>query len=227
MVGGGHILGGGVGVGGHEMAGDKAGIRVAAGGHRDVEPGEGEGAPLARRIRQMLATIAGTAQGQPSLVVSLAEGADRIFVAEALAFGWPVTAVLPFGRAEFAHDFATAASRRAYQEILAQATDVIELPGARRGDGDGAAYAAANDVMLDRADVLLTVWDGLPVRGPGGTAEVVDQARARGLPVVWIAATPPHGIRLLGPGDRHNPPAWFRRLAAELNRPETAPGTVE
>jgi hypothetical protein len=182
---------------------------------------------LARRIAQMLATVAGLSRGQPSLVASLAEGADRIFVAEALARGWPVTAVLPFEQDEFARDFATTASRQAYREILARSVDVIELPGVRRGDGDGAAYAAANDVMLDRADLLLTVWDGQPVRGPGGTAEVVDQARARGLPVVWIAATPPHGIRLLDPNGGHEPPPWFGQLAAALNRPKTPSRTVE
>ena len=200
------------------LAGEAVGIRVAAGGHRDVGLREAEGAPLARRIAWILDTVAGLAPSQPTLVASLAEGADRIFVAEALTRGWPVTAVLPFERDEFARDFATAASRRAYQEILTRAVDIIELPGVRRGDGDGPAYAAANDVMLDRADLLLTAWDGKPVRGPGGTAEVVDLARARGLPVVWIASRPPHGVRLLDPeGDRERAP-WLGRLAAELNR---------
>jgi hypothetical protein len=43
--------------------------------------------------------------------------------------------------------------------------------------------------MLAEADCLLAVWDGKPARGYGGTADVVNAARARGLPVtvIWPA----------------------------------------
>lgn len=43
--------------------------------------------------------------------------------------------------------------------------------------------------MLDRADELTAVWDGQPARGYGGTADVVQAARDKDLPVtvVWPA----------------------------------------
>jgi hypothetical protein len=46
--------------------------------------------------------------------------------------------------------------------------------------------------MLEQADELVTVWDGQPARGHGGTADVVAAARDRGIPVpvVW-----PEGVR--------------------------------
>ena len=84
--------------------------------------------------------------------------------------------------------------------------------------GDGEAYAAANQVMLDHADLLVTVWDGEPARGLGGTAEIVAQVQARGKPVVWIGAEPPHGISLLDPDGAGEPAQWWAQLVAELTQ---------
>lgn len=42
---------------------------------------------------------------------------------------------------------------------------------------------------VNGADVLLVVWDGLPARGKGGTADVVAYAKAMGKPVLIIDAT--------------------------------------
>ena len=46
----------------------------------------------------------------------------------------------------------------------------------------------------------MAVWDGAGAKGPGGTGDVVAEARRRGTPVLWIDARPPHGVRLLEPG---------------------------
>ncbi len=196
------------------VAGDQDRFRVMACGHRDVGLEQADITLLTRRIGETLDTISGLSQGSPAIIVSLAEGADRLFVIEALAREWPFVAVLPFSEDEFERDFESAASRRDYQTLLARAEHVIEPPGIRGDVSDGAAYAAANQVMLDQAELLLTVWDGEPARGPGGTAEVVAQARARGIPVVWIESRPPHGIRLLDPEDGREPAEWWRRLTA-------------
>jgi hypothetical protein len=223
MFGGERILRDGRGVDGTGGAGATGMIRVAAGGHRDDGLNGADMALLVQRIAETLDTISRLSHGSPALVVSLAEGADRLIVAEALERKWPVTAVLPFERDEFARDFESGASRREYRQFVARADHVIELPAVRSEAGDGAAYAAANQVMLDRADLVLTVWDGKPARGPGGTAEVIAQAWARGLPVVWIAAQPPHGIRLLDPEGARKPAPWWGRLASELARPDAHP----
>ncbi len=58
-----------------------------------------------------------------------------------------------------------------------------------------AAYAGAGRAVLDRCDVLIALWDGLPARGLGGTAELVVEARARALPLLWISTDPPYALR--------------------------------
>jgi hypothetical protein len=44
----------------------------------------------------------------------------------------------------------------------------------------------ASNAILDRADRLFAVWDGQAARGYGGTADVVGEARKRGVPVTII-----------------------------------------
>ena len=45
---------------------------------------------------------------------------------------------------------------------------------------------AASQSMLDLVDTLIAVWDGQPARGYGGTADVVNEARRRGTPVLIV-----------------------------------------
>jgi hypothetical protein len=52
------------------------------------------------------------------------------------------------------------------------------------------AHTAASEAMLNDSDLLLALWDGKPARGFGGTADVVDAARRRGIEakVIWPAS---------------------------------------
>jgi hypothetical protein len=45
----------------------------------------------------------------------------------------------------------------------------------------------ASKAMIGQADELYAVWDGLPARAYGGTADVVTYAREHGMPVrvIW------------------------------------------
>ncbi len=85
-------------------------------------------------------------------------------------------------------------------------TPIDDTLGATSGDaplpeGDpDLPYRRVGEALLDRVAVLVAVWNGEPPRGPGGTGEVVERGRLRGIPVIWIHAAPPHGIRLLEPG---------------------------
>ena len=45
---------------------------------------------------------------------------------------------------------------------------------------------AAGRLLVERSDRLIAVWDGLPARGPGGTADVVAYARALSRPVTVL-----------------------------------------
>ena len=51
------------------------------------------------------------------------------------------------------------------------------------------AYLDAGHRVVDFTDVLLAVWDGLPAQGLGGTADVVEYARAKGkeITIIWPA----------------------------------------
>ena len=118
-----------------------------------------------------------------TLVSPLASGADQITAAAALDRGWQLQAVLPFDRAAYA---ATMSAEEADQLglLIDQSHCVLEL----HGDPDNAenAYAMAGRATVAHCDILLAVWDGLPARGRGGTAETVDMALVRGTPIIHL-----------------------------------------
>jgi hypothetical protein len=121
-----------------------------------------------------------------TVVCSLAEGADRLVTWRLLARGGSrLVAVLPLRRDDYEGDFATAASRREFRDLLGRAAEVVEVAPQRDRDD---AYEAAGRAVLDRSDVLIAVWDGREAQGKGGTGGVVAEARRRGLPVAWIRA---------------------------------------
>lgn len=121
-----------------------------------------------------------------TVVSALAEGADRFVAARLL--DRPATrlvAVLPLPPHDYEADFPTHASREEFRSLLDRAHEVVEVPRAASRD---AAYEAAGRGVLDRADVLVAVWDGRGAQGQGGTAAIVAQARERGLPLAWLHA---------------------------------------
>ena len=119
------------------------------------------------------------------LITSLADGADSIAAKLALGRGWPVDAVLPFSRSNFAQDH-DPAERAAFLNNVAATRDCFELAAPRTGSGDAAAYERAGRLVLSQSDVLIAVWDGKPSRGRGGTPQIVAEAVAIGMPVIVI-----------------------------------------
>ncbi|HUQ56885.1 hypothetical protein [Lentzea sp.] len=120
--------------------------------------------------------------GRPLVgVTCLAPGADQVFARAVLALGGEVEVVLPaldYRERLKPHQLAE------YDELRAAATVVSVLPHMSSGR---LAYVAANERMLASVELLVAVWDGVPAQGRGGTADVVEQARASGVPieVVW------------------------------------------
>lgn len=112
---------------------------------------------------------------------SIADGADTLFAQALLDVGGVLIAVVP---AERYRDGLPTEHHPTYDELLARAAEVIQLDHV---ESTSDAHMAASLRMLDGADELLAVWDGQPARGYGGTADVVDAARSRGIPVtvVW------------------------------------------
>ncbi|MBY0360681.1 MAG: hypothetical protein K2X45_02140 [Phreatobacter sp.] len=138
------------------------------------------------------------------LITSLAAGTDQLGAESFLsaeAADRQLEVILPFDRVK--------CSRLAVQDggqpldgFLQKARAVLELSDFVPKDltddqlaGDAEErrqrelrYVAAADILLRQADLLIAVWDGLPGRGPGGTAPTIALALREGLPVLRIDA---------------------------------------
>lgn len=128
------------------------------------------------------AALEAEAAGGSSLVgvTCLAPGADQLFARVVLELGGRVEVVLP---AMDYRDRLKPEKRADYDELLAQAHVVSVLPNELSGRH---AYVMANERMLASVELLIAVWDGQPPDGRGGTADVVETARASGVPVVVV-----------------------------------------
>lgn len=164
-------------------------LNIGVTGHRLNRISQRQLDRLTPQVRPFLAQIAASARTPAlTLISGLAEGADRHVAQLALDAGYALHAVLPFARNTYLHDFTGAASRQQFSELLARAERVTELPG--RPGFAAQAYGRAGHALLDEADVLLAVWDGLPAQGAGGTAEVVNEACRRRIPVIHVSTQP-------------------------------------
>jgi hypothetical protein len=111
-------------------------------------------------------------------ITCLCDGADRIFARAVIDSNGDLQVVLP------AADYRERTLDRAdFDHLLGQATQVSQLPYRR---SDRRAYMAASEELLRHSDVLMAVWDGKPSRRLGDTADVVNAARARGIPVIVL-----------------------------------------
>jgi hypothetical protein len=155
-------------------------VRVAVSGHRGL-PAD-VAAYVAEAIEGELRPLSGEFTG----VSCLADGADQIFARAVLAAGGALEVVIP---ADDYRDGLPDSARAEFDDLLGRASAVFRCPH-RAATPD--AYMDASLLMIDRADRLIAVWDGLPARSFGGTADVVDHARSRAMPVVVIW---PAGVR--------------------------------
>lgn len=110
----------------------------------------------------------------------LADGADQIFARAVLDRGGQLEVVVP---AKQYRDALPQDAHQSYDELLRRAVAVHELD---HENSTSESHMDASVEMLRRADALYAVWDGLPARSFGGTADVVDHARRCGIPVTVI-----------------------------------------
>lgn len=113
---------------------------------------------------------------------SLALGADQVFAFAVLSAGAHLHAVIPSDAYE--DSFTTDASRTSYRALLnlAAQNTTLEFPAPSQD-----AYLGAGQHIVDHCDILLAVWDGEAAAGKGGTADVVNYARERGVStrIIW------------------------------------------
>ncbi|MEV5412125.1 hypothetical protein AB0K60_25220 [Thermopolyspora sp. NPDC052614] len=132
---------------------------------------------VSEAIRARLREVDGEVVG----VSCIARGADSLFAEAVLDVGGSLEVVVP--SRDYRESKVGADHRERFDALVAKAgrVRVMDFERACRE-----AYVAANEAVLGSIDELVAVWDGQPSGGSGGTADVVERARSRGLPVVVI-----------------------------------------
>lgn len=123
----------------------------------------------------------------------IARGADSIFAQCVLDAGGRLKVVIPslnYRGTQVGPDHA-----EQFDHLVGKASEVLVLP---YSDANRKAYGAANEALLESADVLFAVWDGGEAIDEGSTASVVRSAREANLrvEVVW-----PDGATRVRPGN--------------------------
>ena len=161
-------------------------ITIGAIGHRELVDERN----LVRRIGAAIEKVRQLVPVLPSTPISfiassaLAEGADRLIAQEVLKVtGSMLYAVIPMDKGEYKKDFKSEQSRAEFEHLLSRAARITQiLPKADRID----AYEAAGREVVDTSDIIIAIWDGKASAGKGGTADIVDYARKKGCPILWI-----------------------------------------
>ncbi len=151
---------------------------------------------------------------------AIAEGADRYAADAALARQWRLVTPLPFDPDRYQEDFGEDQdSIRHYNKLLHASKSVrtVTAEEVAKVAGDAAPYAAVGRALIDRADILLCVWNGLPPKGPGGTSEVAALMLEQGGIVLWISVGAP-GVTLVGPAPLPRAGSFRRRLHEALSQ---------
>jgi hypothetical protein len=151
------------------------------------------------------------------ILSSLAEGADRMVVQEALAMRpkhhVKLECPLPAAREKYRDDFITDASKAEFQNLLDEASAVFELDGQREGQWLRASdYASAGHIAVSNCDLLIAIWDG-SIGKEGGTGAIVEEAKRDHVPMLRIDVTNPQSITMyMGRG------GWTTDWRNELKR---------
>ena len=139
---------------------------------------------IAAAVREALTALRSEGPGEWIGLSSVAIGSDLLFTRQALGLGLAWHCVLPLPAAEFKKDFSEAEWKEV-AALLPEAEQVRVI--AENGERED-AYLDAGMETVHACDVLLTVWDGEPARGKGGTADVIAYARELDKPLVIIDA---------------------------------------
>jgi len=113
-------------------------------------------------------------------LTSLAVGADQLFAEVLRRCGILFDVVVPCEDYESTFDDV---GKRNYLDLLTSAHSVIVLPFDTPSED---AFFEAGRRIVNDADFVVAVWDGLGSRGYGGTADIVGYARQLHKPVLHI-----------------------------------------
>jgi hypothetical protein len=119
-------------------------------------------------------------------VGSLAIGSDQCFADAVLKHNGSLEIVIPFS--DYETTFAEGHDRNEYFRLLAAAShrEVLE-----KRSSNEESYLAAGKLVVDRSEVMLAVWNGLPANGIGGTGDIVNYALEKGRKLIHL-----HSVKL-------------------------------
>lgn len=109
----------------------------------------------------------------PVIAISgMANGVDQIFAKLALRRNIPLAAALPYKKTWDSY-------HPIVQNILLKASEVVYA----RDKYSRYAYYERDCMMVDAADIVLAVWDGIEI---GGTWLTIDYARKQGKEIIYF-----------------------------------------
>ena len=162
-------------------------LRIGVTGHRTLD----DPVLITKTVEAILNRLAANSK-RVRVFSALAEGSDQIVAERALQLGFDLHAPLPFLRDEYKKDFSEEGAAT-FDQLLAQCSAVLEFANDR--DDSNSAYEIAGRIVLEHVDVMIAIWDGQASRGRGGTAQIVQEALAAGIAVVWIHTESGQSIR--------------------------------
>lgn len=194
-----------------DVAGHELPFIIGISGHRDVvslvnEPQAGEDG-VKRAIKECLIYWKQQLNEHTPiwLMTGMAEGVDMLAIEaadELILEGWARSSIkvvpcLPMPQSAFVMDFTSSSSLEQFQAQMArfQSNTIIiksDLPSERfnaalidsdYGDDRNSLYMNLAGFLARTCNVVICVWDGLDVKGSGGTADVAKLKL--GIPVFW------------------------------------------
>jgi len=158
----------------------EAHMRIGMTGHQNIPPQALE--YVTRGINSVLDHVTSDLVG----VSSLAAGADQLFASGVIERGGRLEIIVPCKGYE--GTFSRAEDLKNFYALLESASAIETLSFAEPSED---AYLAAGWRVVDLSEMVLAVWDGQPAKGKGGTADIVEYARSRGMQIeiVWPVGT--------------------------------------
>ena len=151
-------------------------MRVGITGHRGLPDASAELVKSA--IREIVREYcAGDLVG----ISCIADGPDAWFAQAVIDHGGSLEIVVPATRYR---ELLPEWHHATYDAMVSQASKVHETG---LTESDSHAHMTGSEILVRLSDEVLAVWDGLPARGYGGTADVMTFAENNGVPVrvVW------------------------------------------
>lgn len=149
-------------------------MKIGITGHQEL-PHPGTWNWVRDRIAEVLAIQGEACRGYSSL----AKGADQLFAELILEHGGSLHVIIPFRGYERTFEGPALIQ---YRALLKKASKEVLY----RDESDEDAYLAAGKRIVDSVDVLIAVWNGLPAKGKGGTADIARYSEFRKIPLIHI-----------------------------------------